>query len=142
MTLAVGLRVLITDRCPKFRRTMRQAFDALGAHTFAPPSFGAAFVLLKANASDLVVTQLDRDPGRLLGTATAIAFLSAAPILFVGERGTPELPDTVMCLTFWAIMRDPFSLAKLVGTAHDLVASHREATRVQNQRDSLVEDRR
>jgi hypothetical protein len=142
MTLAAGLRVLITDRCPKFRRTMHQAFDALGAKTLAPPSFGAAFVLLKANELDLVVTQLDRDPGRLLGTATAIALLSDAPILFVGERGTPELPDTIICLTLCATMRAPFSIEKLIGTAHDLVASHREAMRVDKLLHSLVEHRR
>ena len=142
MTSATTMRVLITDQCPRFRRTMREAFDALGAQTYVPPGFGAAFVLLKANEADLVVTQLDRDPGRLLGTATAIGLHSEVPILFVGERGTPDLPETVTSLMSCAAVRAPFTLNKLLQAAHDLLGIHRDVMRMQDVLDSLVKHRR
>jgi hypothetical protein len=121
---------------------MCEAFEAFGAHVYLWPGIGAAFVLFEAKEVDLVVTQLDRERERLLGNATAIALHSSVPILFVGERGTPELPETVTSITSCAAIRAPFSLEKLTGTAHDLVASHHEVMRMQDETDSPVEHRR
>ena len=123
------MRVLIVDPCERFRTTMRRVFAASGFCAVGAPNFTAASAPLRKKRFVLVVAQLSRNATRNVAVVMAVQTQTATPILFVGQRGLPELPDKFEGAAEAIVA--PFDLEKLIERAASLIARYRDLAQLQ-----------
>src|SRR5258707_872065 len=118
------MRVLIVDNCERFRATMRQACGAFGYGVADARNVTSAGAPLREKRFDLVIAQLHREPGRNVAVIVAVHTETLTPILFVGQRGLPDLPEALAGGA--EAITAPFPLKALSDRIVALVKRHRE----------------
>ena len=121
------MRVLIIDDTSRFRATMRQLFAAFGHSVVEAPTVTAVHASLGKNRFDLVVAQL-HDTERNAAMIMAIHAQSPIPLLFIGRRGVPEIPEEFAGAA--ESITAPFSIDDLSDRIETLMERHRELARL------------
>jgi DNA-binding response OmpR family regulator len=121
------MRLLIIDHDAHFRTTARALFAAFGHG--AVEARAVAFVAgpLQRGLFDLVVTQL-HDRALTVAVIMAIRAHTSIPLLFIGRRGAPEIPDEFAGLAESIIA--PFSIDGLPDRIAALMIRHHELARL------------
>jgi CheY-like chemotaxis protein len=86
------MRVLIIDDNARFCATVRQLFTAFGHSVVEAQTVTSAHAPLGRSLFDLVVAQL-HNTERNAAMIMAVHAQSPTPLLFIGRRGAPEIPD-------------------------------------------------
>src|SRR5258705_8313910 len=86
------MRVLVIDNSGRFRATARLLFTAFGHRVVEAATVTSVHAPLGKNLFDLVVPHL-HDSARNVAMIMAIRMQSPTPLLFIGQRGAPAIPD-------------------------------------------------
>lgn len=121
------MRVLIVDNSERFRTTMRRVFGTFGHSVAEALTVTSAHAPLGKDLFDLVVAQL-HGTERNAAMIMAIHAQSPIPLLFIGPRGAPEIPDKFAGLA--ESITAPFSIDDLSDRIGVLMARHRELARL------------
>ena len=121
------MRVLIVDDDARFCATVRQLFAAFGHSVVEASTVTTVHAALGKNQFDLVVAQL-HDTERNAAMIMAIHAQSPTPLLFIGRRGAPKIPDEFAGAA--ESITAPFSLEELSDRIGALMERHRELARL------------